>query len=101
MNARASTQPFLDVDFMPSALLATPTYRRSRVVHCCGKGLTVEPLGQRHIFRTQMRVKDGNKDILTTYPEKEVEVLLKIRMRENLTSDSVRGLLVISELLLQ
>jgi hypothetical protein len=41
-----------------------------------------------------MRVKDGNKAILTTYPEKEEEVLLKIRMRENLTSDSVRGLLV-------
>ena len=37
---------------------------------CVGKGLTVEPLGQGHIFRTQMRVKGGNKTVLTTYPEK-------------------------------
>jgi len=37
---------------------------------CGGKGLTVEPLGQGHIFRTQMRVKGGNKTVLTTYPEK-------------------------------
>ena len=36
---------------------------------CGGKGRTVEPLGQGHIFRTQMRVKDGNKTVLTTYPE--------------------------------
>ena len=38
-------------------------------MHCCGKRLTVEPLGQGHIFRTQMRVKDGNKTVLITYPE--------------------------------
>jgi len=37
---------------------------------CGGKGLTVEPLGPGHIFRTQMRVKGGNKNVLTTYPEK-------------------------------
>jgi hypothetical protein len=68
---------------------------------CGGKGLTVEPLGQGHIFRTQMRVKGGNKTVLTTYPEKDGEVLLKSRMREIFTSGSVRGLIVTSELLLQ
>jgi hypothetical protein len=61
---------------------------------CGGKGLTVEPLGQGHIFRTQMRVKDDNKTILTTYLEKDGEVLLKSRMREIFTSGSVRGLIV-------
>ena len=35
---------------------------------CGGKGLTVE-LGREHIFGTQMRVKDDNKTVLTTYPE--------------------------------
>ena len=68
---------------------------------CGGKGLTVEPLGQGHIFRTQMRVKDGNKTVLTTYLEKEGEVLLKSRMREIFTSGSVRGLIVTSGLLPQ
>ena len=34
---------------------------------CGGKGLTVEPLRQGHIFRTQIRVKDGNKTVLITY----------------------------------
>jgi hypothetical protein len=68
---------------------------------CGGKGLTVEPLGQGHIFRTRMRVKDDNKTVLTTYPEKDGEVLLKSRMREIFTSGSVRGLIVTSELLLQ
>jgi hypothetical protein len=34
---------------------------------CGGKGLAEEPLGQGHIFRTQMRVKDGNKTGLITY----------------------------------
>jgi len=58
------------------------------------KGLTVEPLGQGHIFRTQMRVKGDNKTVLTTYPEKDGEVLLKSRMREIFTSGSVRGLIV-------
>ena len=66
---------------------------------CGGKGLTVEPLGQGHIFRTQMRVKDDNKTALTTYPEKDGEVLLKSRMREIFTSGSVRGLIVTSGLL--
>ncbi|MEA1943833.1 MAG: hypothetical protein U9N07_00565 [Euryarchaeota archaeon] len=68
---------------------------------CGGKGLTVEPLGQGHIFRTQMRVKDGNKTVLTTYPEKDGEVLLKSRMREIFKSGSVRGLIVTSGLLPQ
>jgi hypothetical protein len=31
-----------------------------------GKGLIVEPLGQGHILRTQIRVKDGNKTVLIT-----------------------------------
>ena len=35
---------------------------------CGGKGRTVGPLGQGHIFRTLMRVKDDNKTVLTTYP---------------------------------
>jgi hypothetical protein len=34
---------------------------------CGGKGLAEEALGQGHIFRTQMRVKDGNKTGLITY----------------------------------
>ena len=33
---------------------------------CGGKGLTVEPLGQGHILRTQIRVKDGNKTVPIT-----------------------------------
>ena len=68
---------------------------------CGGKGLTVEPLGQGHIFRTQMRVKDDNKTVLTTYLEKDGEVLLKSRMREIFKSGSVRGLIVTSGLLPQ
>ena len=68
---------------------------------CGGKGLTVEPLGPGHIVRTQMRIKDDNKTVLTTYPEKDGEVLLKSRMREIFTSGSVRELIVTSELLLQ
>ena len=68
---------------------------------CGGKGRTVEPLGQGHIFRTQMRVKDDNKTALTTYPEKDGEVLLKSRMREIFKSGSVRGLIVTSGLLPQ
>lgn len=68
---------------------------------CGGKGLTDEPLKQGHIFRTQMRAKGDNKTVLTTYPEKDGEVLLKSRMREIFTSGSVRELIVTSELLLQ
>jgi len=37
---------------------------------CGGKGLTVEPLRPGHNLRTQMRVKDGNKTVLITYPKK-------------------------------
>ena len=36
-----------------------------------GKGLIVEPLGPGHILRIQMRVKDSNKTVLITYPEKD------------------------------
>ncbi|MFZ2070388.1 MAG: hypothetical protein WAV32_02040 [Halobacteriota archaeon] len=61
-----------------------------------GKGLAVEPLGQGHIHRTKRRVKDGNKTGLITYPLKGGEVLLKSRMRENLKSGSVRGLIATS-----
>ena len=66
-----------------------------------GKGLAVEPLGQGHIHRTKRRVKGGNKTGLITYPLKDGEVLLKSRMRENLKSCSVRGLIVTSEPILQ
>ncbi|MBL7118068.1 MAG: hypothetical protein ISS94_04725 [Candidatus Syntrophoarchaeum sp.] len=61
-----------------------------------GKGLSVEPLGQGHIHRTKRRVKDGNKTGLITYLENGREVLLKSRMRENLKSGSVRGLIAAS-----
>ena len=61
-----------------------------------GKGLAVEPLGQGHIHRTKRRVKDGNKTGLITYPKNGREVLLKSRMRENLKSGSVRGLIAAS-----
>jgi len=63
---------------------------------CGGKGLAVEPLGQGHIHRTKRRAKDGNKTGLITYPENGREVLLKSRMRENLKSGSVRGLIAAS-----
>jgi hypothetical protein len=43
-----------------------------------------------------MRVKDDNKTVLTTYPEKDGEVLLKSRMREIFKPGSVRGLIVTS-----
>ncbi len=61
-----------------------------------GKGLAVEPLGPGHIHRTKRRVKDGNKTGLITYPKNGREVLLKSRMRENLKSGSVRGLIAAS-----
>ena len=66
---------------------------------CGGKGLTVEPLGRGHIFRTQIRVKDDNKTVPTTYLETDGEVLLKSRMREIFKSGSVRGRIVTSGLL--
>jgi hypothetical protein len=40
--------------------------------------------------------KGGNKTGLITYPLKGGEVLLKSRMRENLKSGSVRGLIAAS-----
>jgi hypothetical protein len=55
---------------------------------CRGKGLAVEPLGQRHIHRTKRRITDGNKTGLITYPVNNREVLLKSRMRENLRGGS-------------
>jgi len=61
-----------------------------------GKGLAVEPLGEGHIHRTKRRVKGGNKTGLITYPLKGRVVLLKSRMRENLKSCSVRGLIAAS-----
>jgi hypothetical protein len=62
-----------------------------------GKGLAVEPLGHGHIHRTKRRIKGGNKTGLITYPLKGGVVLLKSRMRENLKSGSVRGLIAASE----
>jgi hypothetical protein len=61
-----------------------------------GKGLAGEPLGPGHIHRTKRRGKDGNKTGLITHPLKGGEVLLKSRMRENLKSGSVRGLIAAS-----
>jgi hypothetical protein len=63
---------------------------------CGGKGLAVEPFGQGHIHRTKRRAKDGNRTGHITYPENDREVLLKSRMRENLKSGSVRGLIAAS-----
>ncbi|NMX21806.1 hypothetical protein C5S30_05120 [ANME-1 cluster archaeon GoMg4] len=61
-----------------------------------GKELAEEPLGQGQIHRTKRRVKDGNKIGLITYLINDKEVLLKSRMRENLKSCSVRGLIAAS-----
>ena len=63
---------------------------------CGGKGLAVEPLRQGHIFCTQRQVMDGNETGLITYPENDREVLLRSRMRGNLKSGSVRGLIAAS-----
>jgi len=60
-----------------------------------GQGIAVEPLGRERIHSTNRLVKDGNKTGLTTYPVNK-EVLLKSRMRENLKSCSVRGLIAAS-----
>ena len=68
---------------------------------CRGKGLAGKPLGQGNILRTLRRCKDSNRTIPMTYTTKCREVLLKSRMRENLKSGSVRGLIVTPELLLQ
>nr|QNO46780.1 hypothetical protein DEIDBPHB_00029 [Methanosarcinales archaeon ANME-2c ERB4] len=57
---------------------------------CGGKGLTVEPLGQGHIFRTQMRATDDNKTVPTTYPETDREVS-EAGSGEIFKSGSVRG----------
>jgi hypothetical protein len=48
-----------------------PTVLMKQGNACGGKELTVEPLGQGHILRTQMRVKDGNKTVLITYLPKK------------------------------
>ena len=61
-----------------------------------GKGLVVEPLGRGHIHCTKRWVKDGNKTGLITYLENGRVVLLKRRLRENLKSCSVRGLITAS-----
>jgi hypothetical protein len=60
------------------------------------KGLAVEPLGQGHIHSTKRWIKDGNKTGLITYPVNGREVLRKSRMRENIKSGSVRGLIAAS-----
>jgi len=61
-----------------------------------GKGLAVEPRGQGHVHSTKRWIKDGNKIGLITYPVNGREVLLKSRMRGNLKSSSVRGLIAAS-----
>ena len=57
--------------------------------------------GQGHIFRTQMRANDGNKTEHITYLTDDRDGSSKDRMRENLTSGSVKGIIITSELLLQ
>ena len=47
---------------------------------------------QGHIFRTRIRVKDGNKTELITYPKKDGEVLLKSRMERKLHVWFLEGL---------
>ncbi len=61
---------------------------------CGAKGLTGEPLEQGHFLQTQNWSKEVNKAVSITY---DGEVLLKSRMRENLKSGSVRGLMVDSQ----
>ena len=61
---------------------------------CGAKGLTGEPLEQGHLPQTQNWSKEVNKAVSITY---DGEVLLKSRMRENLKSGSVRGLMVDSQ----
>jgi len=63
---------------------------------CGGKGMAVDPLRQGHIHRTMRQAKGGNKTGLITYPENDREVLLRSRMRGNLKSGSVRGLIAAS-----
>ena len=57
-----------DQFIMPTALLRLRFALPSKQGNSCrGKGLAEEPLGQGHIFCTQMRVKDGNKTGLITH----------------------------------
>jgi hypothetical protein len=58
-----------------------------------GKELTGESLEQGHIVHTQRWVKNVNKTVFVTYYD-DREVPLKSRMRENLKSGSLSGLIV-------
>jgi hypothetical protein len=58
-----------------------------------GKELTGESLEQGHIVHTQRWVKNVNKTVFITYYN-DKEIPLKSRMRGNLTSGSVSGLIV-------
>ena len=60
---------------------------------CGAKGLAGEPLEQGHFLQTQNWSKEANETVSIT----NREVLLKSRMRENLKSGSVRGLIVAPE----
>jgi hypothetical protein len=92
-NVKPINGKILQMTLWGSDQLIVPVKRGNT---CGGKGLAVEPLGQGHIHRTKRRVKDGNKTGLITYPENGRAVLLKSRMRENLKSGSVRGLIAAS-----
>nr|QNO47077.1 hypothetical protein ONOHIMFI_00003 [Methanosarcinales archaeon ANME-2c ERB4] len=57
-----------DQFIVPSAMLRLRFALPSKQGNACGgKELAEEPLGQGHIFRTQMQVKDGNKTGFITY----------------------------------
>jgi len=58
-----------------------------------GKGLAVEPLGPGHISALKGRLR-MSKNWTHNLLRNGREVLLKSRMRENLKSGSVRGLIV-------
>jgi len=95
LNGVCDTKPLngkiLQTTLWGSEQLIVPTKQGNA---CGRKGLAGEPLEQGHIFCTQEQVKDVNKTGLITYPENDMEVLLKSRTRENLKSGSVRGLIV-------
>ncbi len=73
-----------------------PIVLRKQGNACGGKGLTGEPMEQGDILHTQRWIKDVNKTVFITCPI-DREVLLKSRMRENLKSGSVRGLIAVPD----
>ena len=73
IDGKSSQMAYWESDqlIVPSAMLRLRSALPLKQGNSCGgKELTVEPLGRGHIFRTQMRVKDDNKTVLTTHLEK-------------------------------